>query len=273
MSQIGPKKSLRREDGMPAWYMDKNYMIFDSTEKQNDLRKTYLKEKASMLRKIITSANYEKLPNPFADINDNLLQLAVSHFDDRYLLDPRYLDSLRKSQGVNFSSYQRLEFLGDAIANFALVSYIWHIDAPIDIIYQMQNWIISNRYFDRVMRIIGGCLPEEVPEICSDHFEALIGALYLHATDKKLKSPVSSIKTWMLNTFSYDKDIESFLEKNGFLAIPSRKGEWSDYRTANIGRGKQYLVRFCNNPTPFPVDKEHDCEKDALKTRFTIYSY
>lgn len=154
---------------------------------------------------------------PFNDMPLDLLSLAFTKNCNPNIHGKKLIDTYRKKYKT--CGYQSLEFYGDSIIQVVLMDILldlFGLSITPNKLSTIKSTLLSNKFFNLLMNDKDACQfiitekPFKIknnPKLCSNVFEALIGAMYYHLKyNKKLNNPIYEIKKWIINnTIFLDK--------------------------------------------------------------------
>jgi len=173
------------------------------------------------VNKISTILNLEK---HFPDINYDLIKLAISP----QIVDKALLRRLKLL--VKYGSYQTLEFYGDGMLDSIVISYLMNnfgLNISPGELTRFKTNVVKNDTLTNISlgsgicRIITSTSVMKKHNICSDTFEAIIGALYVQYGYYKFKE----ISDWLFSITELKEIVENLwieqLENSRSLQIES----------------------------------------------------
>lgn len=149
-----------------------------------------------------------KLNDLFPDLNKDLILLAVSSSVN----DKSFLKRLNLL--VKYGSYQTLEFYGDTMLDFIIVDYLlknFGLNISPGDLTRFKQQIVKNDNLTSISKKTGICslLTKskrlEKHNICSDTFEAIIGALYHQYGYQRIRD----ISSWLFSISELEKMIHN----------------------------------------------------------------
>lgn len=189
----------------------------------------------------------------FSDIDDTLLLLAFTptcNTKISLLSDEEYKKFQEKYQTCN---NQILEYFGDRFLYVIIVDYLYEIYG-----FSINNktfndiiqFITSNRTMTHIMEDKQSCIYVRMKKysivedkifhnFCGDTFEALIGALYIHLTQKHFNA-IQILKFWLIKYTTipqrlYHYVINNNISSNGiYMLLPNEQAfynNWTKYNT------------------------------------------
>jgi ribonuclease III len=212
-------------------------------------------------------------------------QIVGYTFNDASLLGCALTHSSRRTE-VGFS-YERLEFLGDAVVGMAVAEYLFRAcpDRDEGALTKMKSSVVSGRTLARIARQIGiekfvevdkGIAAQaQLPDsVLSDVFESIIGAIYLDSGYDAVRQTVLALLRGPIEdavASKYAPDYKSRLQEWAHIAMRAtptykllaEKGpdHTKRFQTAVVISGKQYGVAWGDNKR----DSEQEAAAETLR--------
>ena len=159
----------------------------------------------------------KKIGYKFQDIK--LLETALTHSS--------YANE-KRSQGMNFSSNERLEFLGDAVLEIIVSEYLYsnHKNRSEGMLTKMRQYLVCEKTLAKISAELG--IGEYInlgrgeeltdcrrrPKVLADAFEAILGAMYL---DSQIEN--TDYKSTVLSLLSSEIDNASSMQKGDYKTL------------------------------------------------------
>lgn len=154
---------------------------------------------------------------PFNDMPLDLISLAFTKNCNPRLHGDKLIQTYKNKYKT--CGYQSLEFYGDSIIQVILMDILldlFGLNITPKKLSTIKSTLLSNKFFNLLMNEKDACKfiitekPFKIkdnPKLCSNVFEALIGAMYYHLKyNKKIANPILEIKKWIINnTIFIDK--------------------------------------------------------------------
>ena len=160
----------------------------------------------------------KKIEYSFSDLQK--LEVALTHSSYSYE---------QKSKGINLSSNERLEFLGDAVLEIVISEYLFENFKELDEGYltKMRQYLVCEKTLSQIAQKLdlGAYLNlgrgeenlglRDRPKVLADAFEALVAAVYL---DSKNHGP-EAVRKMILKLFESEINKSRSMQKGDFKTM------------------------------------------------------
>lgn len=166
---------------------------------------------------------------------NNLLELQNNinyFFKDEKLLE-QALTHLSYANDNNVPSYERLEFLGDAIIEQVVSVYIYkHFNFDVGALTKLRASLVSTDYLCNVSKKFNlesyvrksKSLPQLSKKNIADLFESLVGAIYLDGGLEKVEEIIykhiiissNNLNYVLKNNIDYKSKLQEYMQANSF---------------------------------------------------------
>lgn len=181
----------------------------------------------------------------------------------------------------NVSSYERLEYLGDALVNFIVGEYLFlHFDVPAGELSKYRASLVSTESFSKLVEasdlkkhiLIGKSVQKISDSVLADIFESILASIYL---DSGMKSASKFVNKFLLkdiesvkNTINLHIDYRTALQEKLQSYSPQKTMRWELEKEEKKGNTKIFTISLYVDGKKFATsiqDSHKKCEQECSK--------